>query len=83
MILFNGKALPDKHDHGTVMRQFRYQTKNNKELWICQSCKKSHSDLILLRAWKLIDRKEGDSACEFCSGSIFAPQPPADFGALP
>ncbi|MFA6464184.1 MAG: hypothetical protein WC256_13625 [Desulfurivibrionaceae bacterium] len=55
------------------MKRFKYQMKDGKELWVCESCKKSHAELILLKSWKLIDRKEEASACEYCSCTSFEP----------
>ena len=56
---------------------------DGKEVWVCEACKKSHSQLILLKSWKLIDRKEDASPCECCSQSIFVPESPADICAHP
>jgi len=63
----------DKNTHGVAMKRFKYQMKDGKELWVCESCKKSHAELILLKSWKLIDRKEEASACEYCSCTSFEP----------
>lgn len=49
------------------MKRFKYRLKGGRELWICEACKKSHADLILLKFWKLIGKKEDESACEYCS----------------
>lgn len=49
------------------MKRFQYRIKDRKELWVCEACKKSHFDLILMKSWRLIDKKEGDSECECCS----------------
>ena len=65
------------------MKRFRYQMKDDKELWVCENCKKTHAELILLKSWKLIDKKDDESACEYCSTSFFVPEPPADLCAHP
>ncbi len=65
------------------MKRFKYQMKDSKELWVCEACKKSHAELILLKSWRLIDRKNDDSACEYCTPVILAPEPPADLCAHP
>ena len=63
------------------MKRCKYQMKDNKELWVCEDCKKAHAEHILLKSWRLIDRKNDDPAGESCSPSVFAPDPPADLGA--
>ena len=65
------------------MKRFKYQMKDNKELWVCEDCKKAHAELILLKSWRLIDRKNDDSVCEYCSPAVFVPEPPADMCAHP
>ncbi|MCX5875245.1 MAG: hypothetical protein NT087_02875 [Deltaproteobacteria bacterium] len=60
------------------MKRFKYQMKDSKELWVCEDCKKAQADLILLKSWRLIDKKNDDSACEYCSPPIFVPEAPAD-----
>lgn len=65
------------------MKRFKYQMKDNKELWVCEDCKKAHAELILLKSWRLIDRKNDDSVCEYCSPAVFVPAPPADLSAHP
>ena len=74
-----GKSM----EHGASMKRFKYQMKDGKELWVCEDCKKSHAELILLKSWKLIDKKDDDSACECCTSSVFVPEPPIDFCAHP
>ncbi|MHB8149768.1 MAG: hypothetical protein ACYDIB_06360 [Desulfobulbia bacterium] len=76
-----GKNLYKKY--GAEMKRFRYQMKDDKELWVCENCKKAHAELILLKSWKLIDKKDDESACEHCSTSFFVPEPPADLCAHP
>ena len=80
-MLLQGKNLYKKY--GAEMKRFRYQMKDDKELWVCENCKKAHAELILLKSWKLIDKKDDDSACEYCSTSFFVPEPPADLCAHP
>ena len=65
------------------MKRFKYQMKDSKELWVCEDCKRSHGELILLKSWRLIDKKDDDSACEYCTPSIFVSEPPADICAHP
>lgn len=65
------------------MKRFRYQMKDGKELWVCEHCKKAHAELILLKSWKLIGKKDDESACEYCSPSFFVSEPPAELGAHP
>lgn len=65
------------------MKRFKYQMKEGKELWICEDCKKSHAELILLKSWRLIDRKNDDSACEYCAPSTIATESPAELCAHP
>lgn len=48
------------------MKRFRYRTKEGKELWLCEACKKTRSELILLGALTLIGRKDDLSVCEAC-----------------
>ncbi|MHB1226607.1 MAG: hypothetical protein ACYC0O_03670 [Desulfurivibrionaceae bacterium] len=68
---------------GAEMKRFRYQMKDGKELWVCENCKKAHAELILLKSWKLIGKKDDESACEYCSTSFVVPEPPADLCAHP
>ena len=49
------------------MKLFKYRLKDDSELWICDACRKKHQNLILLKSWGLIDKKEDDSDCEYCS----------------
>lgn len=65
------------------MKRFKYQMKDSKELWVCEDCKKTHAELILLKSWRLIDRKNDDSVCEYCSPAVFVPEPSADLSAHP
>ena len=46
------------------MMHFNYQLNDGQEIWVCEACKRSHIDFILAKAWRLIGRKENDSACE-------------------
>lgn len=46
------------------MKHFKYRLKNGREFWVCDVCKKSNCDLILLKLWELIDKKEDGSVCE-------------------
>lgn len=66
------------YEHGATMKRYKYRMKNGKELWVCEACKKARAEHILLGELKLIDRKEDDSACEFCSSSTIAPQQQAE-----
>ncbi|MBU2539429.1 MAG: hypothetical protein KKH22_13425 [Proteobacteria bacterium] len=65
------------------MKRFKYQMKDGKELWVCEDCKKSHAESILLKSWKLIGMKNDGSACENCPPSNFVPEQPADIGLHP
>lgn len=65
------------------MKRFKYQMKDGKELWVCEECKKNQAELILLKSWKLIDRKDDDSDCEYCSSALFVPERPAEVDAHP
>lgn len=58
------------------MKRFKYRLKDNRELWVCEACKKSHAELILLKSWQLIDRKEDGTfpECEYCSQMTYPPQ---------
>ena len=53
------------------MRKFEYQEtgkKNQKQLWVCEACKKKNNGKILLGEWKLIDMGEdNDIPCDVCS----------------
>ena len=69
--------------YGVEMKRFRYQMKDDKELWVCENCKKAHAELILLKSWKLIGKKDDESACEYCSTSFVVPEPSADLCAHP
>ncbi|HIJ91216.1 MAG: hypothetical protein OEV89_11000 [Desulfobulbaceae bacterium] len=54
------------------MKRFKYRMNDGKELWVCDNCKKSRAELILLKSWKLIDKREDGSDCEFCSQPTYA-----------
>lgn len=82
-MLAEGKTYTQQH--GAPMNRFKYQMKDGKELWVCEDCKKAHAELILLKSWRLIGRKNDDSACEYCVSSTFIPEsePPAGLCAHP
>lgn len=49
------------------MKRFKYRINDGRELWICERCKKARAELILLGAWKLIDRTcDLSSTCGDC-----------------
>lgn len=60
------------------MLRYKYQTNNREEIWVCAACKKNHTELILLRSWKLIDRKDSNCVCELCAGSTGPAHPGAE-----
>lgn len=52
------------------MKQFKYLTEEDGEegVWVCESCKRQHSELILLGKWKLIAiSAQQVKTCKFCS----------------
>ena len=51
------------------MEYFKYQLNDGKELWVCDSCKRTHTDLILLKTWRLIGKKDDNAKCEYCGCS--------------
>ena len=48
------------------MKRFKYLTKDGREVWVCEVCKKAKAEFILLGTWKLIARKDDQSTCEVC-----------------
>ena len=59
------------------MKLFKYQTLTRgvlKEIWACESCKRSNSDNILLKKWRLIDHREDDAEhpCSICHNDKIA-----------
>lgn len=51
------------------MKRFKYLTKDGREVWVCEVCKKAKAEFILLGTWKLIARKDDLSLCEECGQS--------------
>ncbi|MDH5523237.1 MAG: hypothetical protein OEY01_04485 [Desulfobulbaceae bacterium] len=61
------------------MKSFKYQTTTRgvpKEIWACENCKRSNSDNILLKKWRLIDHREdaeqGYFLCDICNSNKMA-----------
>ena len=51
------------------MNRYRYQVagKSDREIWVCDACKKTNNDRILMGEWKLIDRRYDCSIpCSVC-----------------
>jgi hypothetical protein len=57
------------------MNKYKYQIsdKTVQEIWVCDACKKTNNDHILMGEWKLIDRRS-DSVipCAICEGDKVA-----------
>lgn len=52
------------------MKQFKYLTEEDGEdgVWVCEICKRQHSEHILLGKWKLIAiSAQQVQTCNFCS----------------
>ncbi|MDD3813136.1 MAG: hypothetical protein PHZ02_00710 [Desulfocapsaceae bacterium] len=55
------------------MNKYKYRTTNkaNKEIWVCEACKKGEITSILTGQWKLIDRStDPDILCAVCEEII-------------
>jgi len=56
------------------MNRHKYQVagRNSREIWVCDSCKKTSNDRILMGEWKLIDRCYdcGTIPCGVCGGNV-------------
>ena len=51
------------------MKNFRYlfEKKDRQDIWVCENCKKDHSELILRGKWKLIGRcRNSEVLCYKC-----------------
>ena len=56
-----------------TMNRHKYQVagRNSREIWVCEACKKSNNDRILMGEWKLIDRCYDCSIpCGICEGHV-------------
>lgn len=54
------------------MNRYKYQVagRNSREIWVCDTCKKTNNDRILMGEWKLIDRCHDCSfPCGVCEGN--------------
>jgi len=54
------------------MSRYQYQIseKSEQEIWVCETCKKGKSQLILTGKWKLVGRcSDGEILCSLCDGN--------------